>query len=93
MSSSCGWTLRPIACAPSSDARYASLRTCSRREAYLADEFPQVLFRAWLAANHDTATELWMGLYKKHVPDRGLTWEEGVIEALCWGWIDSARRS
>ena len=46
-------------------------------------------FHAWLAANHDTATELWMGLYKKHVPDRGLTWEAAVVEALCWGWIDS----
>jgi uncharacterized protein YdeI (YjbR/CyaY-like superfamily) len=30
-----------------------------------------------------------MGLYKKHVPDRGLTWEEAVPEALCFGWIDS----
>jgi uncharacterized protein YdeI (YjbR/CyaY-like superfamily) len=30
-----------------------------------------------------------MGLHKKHVPDRGLTWEQAVIEALCWGWIDS----
>lgn len=30
-----------------------------------------------------------MGLYKRHVPDRGLTWEEAVLEALCWGWIDS----
>jgi uncharacterized protein YdeI (YjbR/CyaY-like superfamily) len=30
-----------------------------------------------------------MGLYKRHVPDRGLTWEQAVIEALCWGWIDS----
>ena len=30
-----------------------------------------------------------MGLYKKHVPDRGLTWEQAVTEALCWGWIDS----
>ena len=46
-------------------------------------------FREWLEANHQTATELWMGLNKKHVPDRGLTWEEAVIEALCWGWIDS----
>jgi uncharacterized protein YdeI (YjbR/CyaY-like superfamily) len=46
-------------------------------------------FAAWLAANHDTATELWMGLYKRHVPDRGLTWEDAVVEALCWGWIDS----
>jgi len=46
-------------------------------------------FRAWLEANHATETELWMGLYKKHVPDRGLTWETAVPEALCFGWIDS----
>jgi uncharacterized protein YdeI (YjbR/CyaY-like superfamily) len=46
-------------------------------------------FRAWLEANHETATELWMGLYKKHVPDHGLTWAEAVPEALCFGWIDS----
>jgi len=46
-------------------------------------------FRAWLEANHDSATELWMGLYKSHVADRGLTWDEAVPEALCFGWIDS----
>ena len=46
-------------------------------------------FRAWLEANHATETELWMGLCKKHVPDRGLTWEQAVPEALCFGWIDS----
>ncbi len=46
-------------------------------------------FRAWLEANHESAAELWMGLYKKHVPDRGLVWERAVLEALCFGWIDS----
>lgn len=46
-------------------------------------------FEAWLALHHDTETELWMGLKKKHVPDRGLTWEQAVPVALCWGWIDS----
>lgn len=46
-------------------------------------------FRAWLEENHGTATELWMGLYKKHVTPRGLTWAEAVPEALCFGWIDS----
>ncbi len=46
-------------------------------------------FAAWLAQHHDTATELWMGLHKKHVPDRRLTWAQAVVEALCWGWIDS----
>lgn len=46
-------------------------------------------FRRWLAKNHATATELWMGLNKKHVVPRGLTWEQAVEEALCYGWIDS----
>ena len=46
-------------------------------------------FRAWLEEHHQSATELWMGLNKKHVTDRGLTWEQAVPEALCFGWIDS----
>lgn len=46
-------------------------------------------FDAWLAAHHDSATELWMGLHQKHVPDRGLTWKDAVPVALRWGWIDS----
>ena len=27
--------------------------------------------------------------YRKGHPEAGLTWEEAVREALCWGWIDS----
>lgn len=46
-------------------------------------------FDAWLAAHHDSELELWMGLHKKHVPNRGLTWADAVPVALCWGWIDS----
>ncbi|MBI2512872.1 MAG: YdeI/OmpD-associated family protein [Opitutae bacterium] len=49
-------------------------------------------FRAWLEKNHATATELWVGLYKKHVPNPGLTYPDAVIEALCFGWIDSVMR-
>lgn len=46
-------------------------------------------FHDWLADHHATATELWMGLTKRHVSPRGLTWEDAVPEALIWGWIDS----
>lgn len=46
-------------------------------------------FGDWLAANHQTAPDLWMGLYKRHVPERGLVWEDAVVEALRFGWIDS----
>lgn len=47
-------------------------------------------FDAWLAVHHDVETELWMGLFKKHAADRGLTWPDAVPVALCWGWIDSS---
>lgn len=59
------------------------------------DERPAVFFddaedfRAWLEVHHESATELWMGLHKKHVEARGLEWAEAVREALCFGWIDS----
>lgn len=46
-------------------------------------------FREWLEEHAATETELWMGLMKKGVEPRGLTWEEAVPEALCFGWIDS----
>jgi len=46
-------------------------------------------FGAWLAVHHATAPDLWMGLYKKHIADPGLRWADAVVEALCWGWIDS----
>ena len=46
-------------------------------------------FRQWLQEHHATETELWMGLRRKTEEPRGLTWEEAVPEALCFGWIDS----
>lgn len=50
-------------------------------------------FRAWLEAHHETASELWMGVYRKADPRHGLAWEDAVVEALCFGWIDSTVRS
>ena len=50
-------------------------------------------FRAWLEQHHETATELWVGLYKKRSGRPSITWPEAVDEALCFGWIDSVRQS
>jgi uncharacterized protein YdeI (YjbR/CyaY-like superfamily) len=44
--------------------------------------------RAWLEEHHATASELWVGRYKKASGRRSLTWSEIVDEALCFGWID-----
>jgi uncharacterized protein YdeI (YjbR/CyaY-like superfamily) len=46
-------------------------------------------WRAWLEANHDSAAEVWVGMYKKHSSRHNMTWSEAVDEALCFGWIDS----
>jgi uncharacterized protein YdeI (YjbR/CyaY-like superfamily) len=50
-------------------------------------------FRAWLEQHHATAKELWVGFYKKGSGRPSITWPESVDEALCFGWIDSVRRS
>jgi uncharacterized protein YdeI (YjbR/CyaY-like superfamily) len=49
--------------------------------------------RDWFDANHETATELWHGSYKKASGKPTVTWSEAVDEALCVGWIDSVRYS
>jgi len=50
-------------------------------------------FRAWLAAHHASASELWVGFHKRGSGLPSLTWPESVDEALCFGWIDGVRRS
>ena len=45
-------------------------------------------FRAWLEAHHESATEIWVGYYRKGVPKKAMTYREAVEEALCMGWID-----
>jgi len=49
-------------------------------------------FRIWLEKNHTTATELWVGFYKKDSGKPSITWPESVDQALCFGWIDGVRK-
>jgi uncharacterized protein YdeI (YjbR/CyaY-like superfamily) len=49
-------------------------------------------FRKWLADNHSTAKEVFVGYYKVSSGIQGITWSESVDQALCYGWIDSVRR-
>lgn len=50
-------------------------------------------FREWLANNHDQASELWVGYYKKATKKPSMTWSESVDQALCYGWIDGLKKS
>ena len=46
-------------------------------------------WRAWLDANHETKTEIWLIYYKKHTGRPTIAYDDAVEEALCFGWIDS----
>jgi uncharacterized protein YdeI (YjbR/CyaY-like superfamily) len=50
-------------------------------------------FRAWLERHHDSATELWVGFYKKASGRKALQYPEAVDLALCFGWIDGLRKT
>jgi len=49
-------------------------------------------FRKWLARNHDKASEIWIGFYRKDSGKGGITYKEALDEALCYGWIDGIRK-
>ncbi|MEM7736484.1 MAG: YdeI/OmpD-associated family protein [Deinococcota bacterium] len=57
-----------------------------------AFETPQNFYN-WLAEHHDSETVLWLKIYKKGSGQQTITWNEAVIEALCWGWIDSIKKT
>ena len=49
-------------------------------------------FWAWLELNHAFEPELWLKIFKKSSGQKTITWEEAVVEALCWGWIDGVKK-
>lgn len=48
--------------------------------------------RSWLEANYMRVESVWLVTYKVHIPDKYVSWDEVVEEALCFGWIDSLPR-
>ncbi len=47
-------------------------------------------WREWLAQHHRDYKEIWLIYFKKTAEKMGITYEESVEEALCFGWIDGA---
>lgn len=46
-------------------------------------------WRRWLMTHHDSSTGVWVVTYKKSAGKPSPSYEELVLEALCFGWIDS----
>ncbi len=47
---------------------------------------------AWLARHHATERELWVRIYKKGSGTPSVTWNDCVVAALVWGWIDGHKK-
>lgn len=50
-------------------------------------------WRKWLELNHKKENAIWLIFYKKKSPNYNLSWSDSVDEALCFGWIDSTKRT
>jgi uncharacterized protein YdeI (YjbR/CyaY-like superfamily) len=49
-------------------------------------------FRNWLEKNGQSATEIWLVVFKVASGMQTLTYEEARDEAICFGWIDSQKK-
>lgn len=47
----------------------------------------------WLEAHHQSASELWVRVFKAGVGTASVTWTDCVVEAIRFGWIDGQKRS
>lgn len=46
-------------------------------------------FYDWLAANHDSETEVWIRIFRKATGLPTINQTEAIDAVLCWGWIDA----
>ena len=49
----------------------------------------RITWRAWLEANHTTASGAWLVTWRPRSGRIGLDYEAAIEEALCFGWVDS----
>ena len=50
-------------------------------------------WRKWLEKNHQSKQSVWLVYYKTSTKVASLSWSEAVDEALCFGWIDSTKKT
>lgn len=50
-------------------------------------------WRKWLLKNHIQKGAVWLIMYKQSANKPTVTWSDAVDEALCFGWIDSIKKT
>jgi uncharacterized protein YdeI (YjbR/CyaY-like superfamily) len=49
-------------------------------------------WRKWLAKNHKKQNEIWLIYYRKETKKPRISYDDAVLEALAYGWIDSTAK-
>jgi uncharacterized protein YdeI (YjbR/CyaY-like superfamily) len=88
--------------------RYSSWLTMPPRRLWLTlwltgavpeDDLPVMSFSSqdewetWLADRHETAAGLWLKIAKKDAGPPTVSYQEAIVVALCFGWIDGQKRA
>lgn len=50
-------------------------------------------WRKWLETNHQSKQSIWLIYFRASTKKASLSWSEAVDEALCFGWIDSTKKT
>ena len=50
-------------------------------------------WRKWLEKNSQTKHSVWLVYFKSSTKVASVSWSEAVDEALCFGWIDSTKKT
>jgi uncharacterized protein YdeI (YjbR/CyaY-like superfamily) len=50
-------------------------------------------WRNWLIKNHETQQSVWLIYFKISTKKASIRWSDAVDEALCFGWIDSTKKT
>lgn len=50
-------------------------------------------WRKWLEKNHQLKQSIWLIYFKSSTKIPSISWSEAVDEALCFGWIDSTKKT
>lgn len=50
-------------------------------------------WRKWLIKNHLQKDAVWLVIYKQKANKPTISWSDSVDEALCFGWIDSIKKT
>jgi len=53
----------------------------------------QLKWRYWLEKNHQSKHAVWLIYFKTTAKTPTLSWSDAVDEALCFGWIDSTKKT